>query len=161
MAQWFRQGMKYWYVILAVIAGVLGIYSFYSLYPPPVQETFRRETATVSSESVLEAIRAIKKKQSTITFHSLSSMERDPFQSVKPKKDKISRKRGSGKPAPVRKYRLRGITNEKTAILVDEAGQSVIVQVGDKIDSAVVIGISSGKVKLKDRSGTFEIRMME
>jgi hypothetical protein len=161
MAQWFRQGMRYWYVILAVIAGVLAIYSFYFLYPPPVQEILRRETVAGSGESVLEAIRAVKKKRSTITFNSLSSMERDPFQSVRPKKGKTSRKPGAGKPAPVRKYKLRGITNEKTAILVDEAGQSVIVQVGDEIDSAVVIGISSGKVTLKDRGGTFEIRMME
>lgn len=52
---------------------------------------------------------------------------------------------------------LKGTVGNQVATLVNGMGSKMIVRVGEKIDSAVVIRIGPGKVTLKDRHGLFEI----
>ncbi|MDB5105829.1 MAG: hypothetical protein JWP91_3518 [Fibrobacteres bacterium] len=58
---------------------------------------------------------------------------------------------------PPRRYVLKGTVGSNVATITNNAGQKLIVKIGDRIDSAEVISIEANKVVLKDRAGRFEL----
>jgi len=161
MTDWIKYLSKQWYVLASVILIYWISGSFISKYPSPVDEVPQTVKTIKEDESTLNTIQGIKDKRSLLDADSTFSDQEDPFRSSKAKKRIKARKRKKAYSTPARNYKLRGINNSKTAILINSAGRSVFVQVGDQIDSAEVVGITSDKVILKDRGGKFEIRIQE
>lgn len=54
-------------------------------------------------------------------------------------------------------YKLKGISGKSTALLTNLSGQTQMVQIGDRIDSATLIEISNESILLKDRAGVFSV----
>jgi hypothetical protein len=62
-------------------------------------------------------------------------------------------------PAPARPWSVTGLVGARAAVLVRPDGTSKVVTVGERIDSAVVVGISSSGVELEDRGGRFHLKV--
>lgn len=62
-------------------------------------------------------------------------------------------------PAPARPWRVTGLVGRRAAVLVRSDGSSVVVSVGQELDSARVVGISSAGVELEDRGGRFLLKV--
>lgn len=78
----------------------------------------------------------------------------DPF-ALAPIPDASARpavSRPSG-PAPSRPWVVTGLVGARAAVLTRPDGSSAVVSVGQRIDSAVVVGISAAGVELEDRGG--------
>jgi len=56
-------------------------------------------------------------------------------------------------PAPSRPWVVTGLVGARAAVLMKPDGSSAVVSVGQRIDSAVVVGISAAGVELEDRGG--------
>jgi hypothetical protein len=84
----------------------------------------------------------------------------NPFRPIHPPKAQADR--GSARfvrtEPPPRRYALRGTVGRDVATLANNAGQKMIVKVGDRIDSAEVVSIEPNRVVLKDRAGKFELQ---
>lgn len=68
------------------------------------------------------------------------------------------RPRATG-PAPARPWQVTGLVGRRAAVLVRSDGSSVVVSVGQELDSARVVGISSAGVELEDRGGRFLLKV--
>lgn len=68
------------------------------------------------------------------------------------------RPRATG-PAPGRPWRVTGLVGRRAAVLVGPDGGSVVVSVGQTLDSARVVGISSAGVEMEDRGGRFLLKV--
>lgn len=66
--------------------------------------------------------------------------------------------RASG-PAPARPWQVTGLVGRRAAVLVRSDGSSVVVSVGQSLDSARVVAISSAGVELEDRGGRFLLKV--
>ena len=160
MQSWIRYVLNRWYIPISVMLAYWIAASFIVKYPAGMGGIAGKARSFQAEESILKTIEAIKKKRNKLGLDSSLSLGGDPFRSVK--STPYRRVKGGRKTiAPVRKYKLMGITNDKTAILVNNAGYNVIVEVGDAIDSAIVVSITSNKVILRDQGGTFEINLGE
>lgn len=62
-------------------------------------------------------------------------------------------------PAPTRPWSVTGLVGARAAVLVRPDGSSKVVTLGERIDSAVVVGISSAGVELQDRGGRFLLKV--
>lgn len=62
-------------------------------------------------------------------------------------------------PAPTRPWKVTGLVGRRAAVLVLPDGQSVVVSVGQTLDSARVVGISGAGVELEDRGGRFLLKV--
>lgn len=62
-------------------------------------------------------------------------------------------------PAPSRPWRVTGLVGRRAAVLVKSDGSSVVVSIGQELDSAKVVGISSAGVELEDRGGRFLLKV--
>lgn len=62
-------------------------------------------------------------------------------------------------PAPSRPWHVTGLVGRRAAVLVKSDGSSVVVSVGQDLDSARVVGISSAGVELEDRGGRFLLKV--
>lgn len=56
-------------------------------------------------------------------------------------------------PAPARPWTVTGLVGARAAVLVKVDGTSRVVSVGQRLDSAVVVGISPAGVEIEDRGG--------
>lgn len=56
-------------------------------------------------------------------------------------------------PGPKRPWKVTGLVGDRAAVLVRPDGSSMVVSVGQRIDSAVVVGISPAGVEIEDRGG--------
>ena len=88
----------------------------------------------------------------------LSLKKNNPFRVASSKK--VRRRRAKRIPPP-RNFSLRGTVGTTVATIKNGKGKTIIVSVGDQIDSAKVIQIHPNKVVLRDRSGKFTIEMKE
>lgn len=66
---------------------------------------------------------------------------------------------GSVGPAPSRPWKVTGLVGRRAAVLVRPDGRSMVVKVGERLDSATVVGISPEGVELQDRSGRFLLKV--
>ena len=62
-------------------------------------------------------------------------------------------------PTPSRPWRVTGLVGRRAAVLVKSDGSSVVVSIGQELDSARVVGISSAGVELEDRGGRFLLKV--
>jgi hypothetical protein len=62
-------------------------------------------------------------------------------------------------PTPSRPWRVTGLVGQRAAVLVRSDGSSVVVSIGQVLDSAKVVGISSAGVELEDRGGRFLLKV--
>ncbi len=60
-------------------------------------------------------------------------------------------------PPPSRRFVLKGTVGTEVATVGLASGRSVIVRVGDRVDSAEVLQINPGRIVLRDRAGRFEL----
>jgi len=60
---------------------------------------------------------------------------------------------------PPRPWRATGLVGRRAAVLVGPNETSVVVSVGQRIDSALVVGISDAGVELEDRGGRFLLKV--
>lgn len=56
-------------------------------------------------------------------------------------------------PMPSRPWVVTGLVGARAAVLMKPDGSSTVVSIGQRIDSAVVVGISAAGVELEDRGG--------
>jgi hypothetical protein len=62
-------------------------------------------------------------------------------------------------PAPSRPWKVTGLVGQRAAVLVRADGRSMVVKLGERLDSATVVGISQEGVELQDRSGRFLLKV--
>lgn len=62
-------------------------------------------------------------------------------------------------PAPSRPWTVTGLVGARAAVLMKPDGSSTVVSVGQRIDSAVVVGISADGVELEDRGGRILLKV--
>ncbi len=62
-------------------------------------------------------------------------------------------------PAPLRPWKVTGLVGRRAAVLVRADGRSMVVKLGERLDSATVVGISQEGVELEDRSGRFLLKV--
>lgn len=62
-------------------------------------------------------------------------------------------------PAPTRPWKVTGLVGARAAVLVKPDGTSRVVSVGQRIDSAMVVGISAAGVELEDRGGRYLLKV--
>lgn len=88
-------------------------------------------------------------------------MAPDPFAlaappSAPPRAGSVPRATG---PAPSRPWRVTGLVGRRAAVLVRSDGSSVVVSVGQALDSARVVGISPAGVEMEDQGGRFLLKV--
>jgi len=67
--------------------------------------------------------------------------------------------RTSAAPAAPRPWRVTGLVGQRAAVLVRTDGRSMVVKIGERLDSATVVGISKNGVELQDRTGRFLLKV--
>lgn len=90
-------------------------------------------------------------------FH-LEGAAPDPFALAPAPAPRTTASAPSG-PAPSRPWSVTGLVGARAAVLVRPDGSSKVVTLGERIDSAVVVGISSSGVELEDRGGRFLLKV--
>lgn len=80
----------------------------------------------------------------------------EPVVAIPPSHAIASRPVGAPPPRP---WRATGLVGRRAAVLVGPHETSVVVSVGQRIDSAVVVGISDAGVELEDRGGRFLLKV--
>lgn len=93
--------------------------------------------------------------------HEDSTDSPDPFalaSAPAPARASAGPARVSG-PTPSRPWSVTGLVGRRAAVLVRSDGSSVVVSVGQSLDSATVVGISSAGVELQDRAGRFLLKV--
>jgi len=60
---------------------------------------------------------------------------------------------------PARPWTLTGLVGKRAAVLSRPDGSSTVVSLGQKIDSATIVGISQAGVELEDRGGRFLLKV--
>ena len=61
--------------------------------------------------------------------------------------------------APSRPWKVTGLVGARAAVLVKPDGSSVVVSVGQRVDSATVVGISAAGVEIEDREGRYLLKV--
>lgn len=62
-------------------------------------------------------------------------------------------------PVPSRPWKVTGLVGARAAVLVKPDGTSRVVSLGQRIDSATVVGISAAGVELEDRGGRYLLKV--
>ncbi|MFC1584986.1 hypothetical protein ACFL5V_05520 [Fibrobacterota bacterium] len=160
MPVWIRYLLERWYIPASLMLACLFIVSFIQKYPSRSSAEFMTKEAAHEETALLNSLEKLRNRRTAAERDTALYDSGNPFRvyrAVKRRKTVAKSKT----PAPGRGFKLKGINNEKTAILINNSGLSMVVETGDKIDSAEVISIGPDKVTLKDRGGTFEIHMAD
>ncbi len=145
-----------WYIYIALILVAFQVNDLLARYP---QATLNKNNVNkvLKKEALLQKVIALRTNPVSWGEGDSLVVKGSPFGKWKPKKKKKLRKRAIKLPS--RRFKMKGSAGSATAILLNHQGQSVFVNVGDRIDSALVIKVTPTLVVLKDRGGTFEVEM--
>ncbi len=60
---------------------------------------------------------------------------------------------------PPRPQRLMGIVGQEVATVIDHMGQSVLVRIGEKVDSSTLVSIKNDWVQFRDKGGLYKLEI--
>ncbi len=159
MRRYILISMRYWYVIMSMLLLWVFLYTFWQKLPDSLKNSNMSERSKVFFSQVLEDIKKINNNAIAAGIDTTLASG-NPFD-VSSGSGKSSAKHRKSAPLSVRNFKLTGILNQKLAMILDPQGTSHMAGVGDSIGSVQVVNISSQAVKLKDKAGTFELRLNE
>lgn len=149
---------RWWPALPALLIAWFGGESFLEKYPRRSEGPRRSASAQGPDSLLLVASRALEAERP-----AAGSARPHPdnfFRPIRaPRPLAEGRPGGMTVPPPPRNYHLKGTVGTHVATITNNAGQKVIVKIGDSIDSAVVVSIEASKVVLKDRAGRFELQL--
>lgn len=151
---------RWWPALPALVIAWFGGSAFVEKYPRPAEGGRGRAAAAQGPDSLLDGFRRKLAATATVSGDTAARpAPENPFRPIRaPRPSSESRPGGRMiAPPPPRNYLLKGTVGTNVATIANNAGQRLIVKVGDTIDSAVVVSIESNKVILKDRAGKFEL----
>lgn len=150
---------RWWPALPALIIAWFGGSSFVEKFPRPSEGNRGRAAAAKGPDSLLDGFR--RKLAASAPAPGDSSARpapENPFRPIRAPRPPESRPAGGMTvPPPPRNFVLKGTVGSDVATIANNAGQKLIVKVGDAVDSAVVLSIGPNKVVLKDRAGKFEL----
>src|SRR4051812_18888174 len=155
---------RWWPTLPALLILYVGGSAFLHKYPWESAPRASRALGSRAPDSLVAFIRAGLRPDSVASRTSDSNQtvsRENPFRAIhQPKPASELAAEIANKPGPPpRKYVLKGTVGNNVATIANNAGQKLIVKIGDAVDSAVVVSIETNKVTLKDRAGKFDLLM--